>query len=81
VLARRERAPLGGNRSPSPSPCRCRVHNGEGRRVHIPWSGKAVALNLLIECARGEIQFFTDVRQTLQPDASQLTGLMVTKPA
>ncbi len=37
--------------------------------VRIPWSGKAVALNTLMERARGEIFFFTDVRQTLQADA------------
>ena len=37
--------------------------------LHIPWSGKAVALNTIMERASGEILFFTDVRQTLQPDA------------
>ena len=37
--------------------------------LHIPWSGKAVALNTMMERATGEILFFTDVRQTLQPDA------------
>jgi cellulose synthase/poly-beta-1,6-N-acetylglucosamine synthase-like glycosyltransferase len=34
-------------------------------------SGKAVALNLALEKARGEILFFTDVRQTLDPMALQ----------
>ncbi len=34
----------------------------------LPSGGKAVALNAGIERARGEILFFTDVRQTLAPD-------------
>ena len=39
------------------------------RLVHIPRSGKAAALNALMERASGEIFFFTDVRQTLHEDA------------
>jgi len=35
----------------------------------IPGGGKAVALNAGIERARGEILFFTDVRQALAPDS------------
>jgi biofilm PGA synthesis N-glycosyltransferase PgaC len=37
--------------------------------LRIPSSGKAAALNTLMKYARGEILFFTDVRQTLHPDA------------
>ncbi len=36
--------------------------------VRIPASGKAAALNRAIEQARGEILFFTDVRQPLDPE-------------
>lgn len=39
--------------------------------VETPKSGKAVALNRAIERATGEILFFTDVRQPLEPDALQ----------
>jgi len=35
--------------------------------LRIPRSGKATALNKGMERARGEILFFTDVRQTLEP--------------
>jgi cellulose synthase/poly-beta-1,6-N-acetylglucosamine synthase-like glycosyltransferase len=35
----------------------------------IPRSGKAAALNCALEHARGEILFFTDVRQRLDPEA------------
>lgn len=37
--------------------------------IQIPKSGKAAALNRAIEQARGEILFFTDVRQPLDPGA------------
>lgn len=37
--------------------------------VRIPRSGKAVALNTALERARGEIVFFTDVRQLLDPES------------
>jgi cellulose synthase/poly-beta-1,6-N-acetylglucosamine synthase-like glycosyltransferase len=37
--------------------------------IQIPKSGKAAALNRAMEQARGEILFFTDVRQPLEPDA------------
>jgi biofilm PGA synthesis N-glycosyltransferase PgaC len=36
--------------------------------VRIPASGKAAALNAGLQRARGEILFFTDVRQPLEPD-------------
>lgn len=39
------------------------------RWLRIPASGKAIALNTLMEQARGEILFFTDIRQTLHPDS------------
>ena len=39
------------------------------RVFSIPPSGKAVALNKLMEHARGEILFFTDVRQRLERQA------------
>ena len=38
------------------------------RLVRIPASGKAEALNRAIDLAEGEILFFTDVRQPLDPD-------------
>ena len=38
------------------------------RLFRIPSSGKASALNALMERAHGEILFFTDVRQKLDPD-------------
>ncbi|MSV34806.1 MAG: glycosyltransferase family 2 protein [Bryobacterales bacterium] len=45
----------------------------EGVRLFsLPPGGKAVALNLLMEHASGEILFFTDVRQTLDPDSLRL---------
>lgn len=37
--------------------------------IEIPRSGKAAALNRAMERARGEILFFTDVRQPLEPGA------------
>lgn len=37
--------------------------------ISIPQSGKATALNEGMRCARGEILFFTDVRQKLDPAA------------
>ena len=40
--------------------------------IRIPKSGKAVALNAALEQARGEILFYTDVRQPLEPDSLQL---------
>jgi poly-beta-1,6-N-acetyl-D-glucosamine synthase len=42
---------------------------GKMELVCIPGGGKAVALNAGIERARGEILFFTDVRQALAPDS------------
>jgi biofilm PGA synthesis N-glycosyltransferase PgaC len=39
--------------------------------VRIPQSGKAAALNAGIGRARGEILFFTDVRQRLEPECLQ----------
>lgn len=36
--------------------------------VRLPKGGKALALNKALELARGEILFFTDVRQRLEPD-------------
>ena len=47
-----------------------REFEGQGVRLFaIPPSGKAVALNTLMEHASGEILFFTDVRQTLAADS------------
>jgi biofilm PGA synthesis N-glycosyltransferase PgaC len=47
-----------------------REFESRGVRVFaIPPSGKAIALNTLMEHARGEILFFTDVRQRLQPES------------
>lgn len=37
------------------------------RLIRIPHAGKAAALNAALECASGEILFFTDVRQALDP--------------
>jgi cellulose synthase/poly-beta-1,6-N-acetylglucosamine synthase-like glycosyltransferase len=37
--------------------------------VRVPAGGKAMALNAGMERARGEILFFTDVRQHLEPDS------------
>ncbi len=37
--------------------------------LRVPQGGKAAALNAGIQQARGEILFFTDVRQTLAPDS------------
>jgi len=37
--------------------------------LRVPHGGKAAALNAGIERARGEILFFTDVRQKLEPDS------------
>jgi biofilm PGA synthesis N-glycosyltransferase PgaC len=48
------------------------VREFEDRGVRLftmPPSGKAAALNTLMEHASGEILFFTDVRQTLAPDS------------
>ena len=42
---------------------------GELELLSIPGSGKAAALNTGMERARGEILFFTDVRQALAPDS------------
>src|SRR6185436_6725197 len=39
------------------------------RLLRVPRGGKAAALNAGIAQARGEILFFTDVRQTLAPDS------------
>ena len=39
--------------------------------IRIPAAGKAVALNAALKRARGEILFFTDVRQALDPDCLQ----------
>ncbi|MBZ5636896.1 MAG: glycosyltransferase family 2 protein [Acidobacteriia bacterium] len=39
------------------------------RLLRVPRGGKAAALNAGIEQARGEILFFTDVRQRLAPDS------------
>jgi len=39
------------------------------RLIKMPAGGKAVALNRALEEARGEILFFTDVRQELSPDS------------
>ena len=39
------------------------------RLLRVPRGGKAAALNAGIEQAKGEILFFTDVRQTLAPDS------------
>ena len=39
------------------------------RLLRVPKGGKAAALNAGIQQARGEILFFTDVRQTLAPDS------------
>ena len=39
------------------------------RLLRVPKGGKAAALNAGIEQARGEILFFTDVRQRLAPDS------------
>jgi cellulose synthase/poly-beta-1,6-N-acetylglucosamine synthase-like glycosyltransferase len=39
------------------------------RLLRVPRGGKAAALNAGIEQAKGEIFFFTDVRQTLAPDS------------
>jgi biofilm PGA synthesis N-glycosyltransferase PgaC len=39
------------------------------RLLRVPRGGKAAALNAGIEQARGEILFFTDVRQELAPDS------------
>lgn len=44
------------------------------RLLRIPSGGKAVALNLAMQHAKGEILFFTDVRQPLDPDS--LTNLV-----
>ena len=42
--------------------------SGDGVRVlELPPGGKAVALNAGIQAARGDILFFTDVRQTFDP--------------
>jgi cellulose synthase/poly-beta-1,6-N-acetylglucosamine synthase-like glycosyltransferase len=39
------------------------------RLLRVPRGGKAAALNAAIEQAKGEILFFTDVRQRLAPDS------------
>lgn len=39
------------------------------RLFPVPAGGKAAALNVLMQHARGEILFFTDVRQTLERDS------------
>ncbi len=39
------------------------------RLIRVPRGGKAAALNAGIQQARGEILFFTDVRQSLAPDS------------
>src|SRR5665213_509194 len=39
------------------------------RLLRVPRGGKAAALNAAIQSARGEILFFTDVRQRLAPDS------------
>ena len=39
------------------------------RLLRVPRGGKAAALNALLPFATGEILFFTDVRQTIAPDA------------
>jgi glycosyltransferase involved in cell wall biosynthesis len=45
---------------------------GQGvQLVRIPHSGKALALNAGMERASGDILFFTDVRQLLEPDSLQ----------
>lgn len=48
------------------------ITSGFARRgvqlVHVPKGGKALALNKGLELAKGEIVFFTDVRQRLKPD-------------
>jgi biofilm PGA synthesis N-glycosyltransferase PgaC len=47
-----------------------REFEDRGVRLYaIPPSGKAVALNTLMDHAGGEILFFTDARQTLAPDS------------
>lgn len=43
----------------------------EVKLLRLPAGGKAVALNAGMEQARGEILFFTDVRQPLEPDTLQ----------
>jgi len=49
-----------------------RRYAGEGvKLLRLPPSGKAQALNAGMEQARGEILFFTDVRQPLEPDTLQ----------
>jgi poly-beta-1,6-N-acetyl-D-glucosamine synthase len=45
------------------------VLSGEIELLRIPAGGKAVALNAGLERARGEILFFTDVRQAIDPDS------------
>jgi glycosyltransferase involved in cell wall biosynthesis len=43
--------------------------DGRVRLFRIPRSGKPAALNVAFRHATGEILFFTDVRQTIHPDA------------
>lgn len=45
------------------------VLSGEIELLRVPAGGKAVALNAGLERARGEILFFTDVRQAIDPDS------------
>jgi cellulose synthase/poly-beta-1,6-N-acetylglucosamine synthase-like glycosyltransferase len=44
-------------------------HTGHVELLRIPGGGKAAALNAGLERARGEILFFTDVRQELAPES------------
>lgn len=45
-------------------------YSGRGvRLIRVPRGGKAAALNAALPYATGEILFFTDVRQTIDPDA------------
>jgi cellulose synthase/poly-beta-1,6-N-acetylglucosamine synthase-like glycosyltransferase len=45
------------------------VEEFDVRLLRLPKSGKAVALNRLVEEARGEVLFFTDVRQPVAPES------------
>ncbi len=45
------------------------ARNPRLRLIRVPKGGKAAALNHGLEAATGEILFFTDVRQPLEPDA------------